>query len=540
MIRGLLVRDAVEAVVVRHLDPQVKALLVARLREQRAAGTLNAAQVRGAAAGVGVAERTVWAWLAQDPGDPGRRPRTHYVITEADRDAYADNSGNIAAVHRALHAGRPGSPSLRRLQEAFVRDLRPGERAALVEGAEGRRRHEVYLRWAPSRRNALWEGDHSEVPVLVIAPRGQRPCKPWATLFIDGYSRLIMGWALSLHPTSGVVLAALRQGIVIDAARGPFGGLPEALRPDNGLEFVATALKRSCAALGVELVPTPAYMPFRKGKIERANRSCVQLFLSGLPFYTGGPRASNGRLYGPDVEPMGLELFSHRFAEWVTDYNTARVHGELGGQTPLQRWCEDATPLRQVPAERLRWMLMADIERTIHKDGIHFDRIWFIAPELNGLVGERVQVRYLPHDLRCIEVFRGDEWLATAYPQDELTEEQRAAVLDRRRADAAELARAQRRASRRARARLAPITAPGVVEDATVVTTEQARADRRGRARRDGGYDDRELRRLARTDMLGLHHDFAYWNPDLAPPASGQDGPPEDGAAPEPAPEREP
>lgn len=162
---------------------------------------------------------------------------------------------------------------------------------------------------------------------------------------------------------------------------------------------------------------------------------------------------------------------------------------------------------------------MADIERTIHKDGIHFDRVRFIAPELNGLVGERVQVRYLPHDLRSIEVFRGDEWLATAYPQDELTDEQRAAVLDRRRADAAELARAQRRASRRARTRLAPITVPGQVEDATVVTAEQARADRRGRSRRGGGYDDGELRRLARTDMLGLHDDFAYWNPGLAPPA---------------------
>ncbi len=34
-----------------------------------------------------------------------------------------------------------------------------------------------------------------ELPVLVLAPRAQRPRKPWATLFIDGYSRLITGWA---------------------------------------------------------------------------------------------------------------------------------------------------------------------------------------------------------------------------------------------------------------------------------------------------------------------------------------------------------
>ena len=36
-----------------RLDPQVKAVLVARLRERRAAGELTSAQVRRAAAGVG-------------------------------------------------------------------------------------------------------------------------------------------------------------------------------------------------------------------------------------------------------------------------------------------------------------------------------------------------------------------------------------------------------------------------------------------------------------------------------------------------------
>jgi len=51
--------------------------------------------------------------------------------------------------------------------------------------------------------------------------------------------------------------------------------------------------------------------------------------------------------------------------------------------------------------------------------------------------------------MRQIEVFDGDTWLCTAYPQDALPESERDAVLARRRADAAELARRQRRASRR-------------------------------------------------------------------------------------------
>jgi putative transposase len=172
--------------------------VVARLREQRMTGGLRSADVRAIAAQLGIGERTVWRWLATSMDSPRRRRRRdRYQITEADRDAYADWRGNVAAVHRALHAGSPEGPSLRRLQVAFARDLTPGERAAAVEGSEGRRRHEVYLRWEPVCRNARWEADHKELPVLVTPPRGRRPVKPWVTAFLDCYSRLIMGWAVS-------------------------------------------------------------------------------------------------------------------------------------------------------------------------------------------------------------------------------------------------------------------------------------------------------------------------------------------------------
>jgi putative transposase len=162
---------------------------------------------------------------------------------------------------------------------------------------------------------------------------------------------------------------------------------------------------------------------------------------------------------------------------------------------------------------------------TVGKDGVRFGGLRFIAPELNGLVGEKVQVRYTPHDLRRIEIFRGDEWLATAYPQGTLSDEQREAVLARRRADAAELGRCQRRASRRARAKLAPITEPGEVVDITTISAEQARGERRGGG---GGHRrDEDLRRLTMTDLLGLKTDFAFWNPGLAESPAPDPAPPQ-------------
>ena len=159
---------------------------------------------------------------------------------------------------------------------------------------------------------------------------------------------------------------------------------------------------------------------------------------------------------------------------------------------------------------------------------MHFERVRFIAPELNGLVGERIQVRYIPHDLRQIEIFRGDTCCAPPTRRtDQLTAEQRSAVLERRHADAAELGRRQPPCPRAA----GPDPAPGPGEDTTVITTEQDRQVRRERRRDDDG---RELRRLGRTDLLGLHRDFDYWNPpregqprapasEVEPAATGKD-----------------
>ena len=515
-----------------RLDPQLRAVAAERLIAQRAAGSLTSAEVRRTAAGLGVDVRTVWRWLAHDRG--GHPAHRRYQLTEADIAAFYDWRGNVAAMRRArVEAGAAGLPSLATLQRAFAEQLTPAERAAAAEGSEGRRRHEVYLRWEPACRNARWEADHKELPVLVTPPRGRRPVKPWVTAFLDCYSRLIMGWALSLHPDSAMVLAAMRRALAVDPERGPFGGVPRVLVPDGGLEFATTALARVCATLGTTFDPTDAYAPYQKGKLERANRTMDQELLSGLPFYTEGPRAANGKLYGPDAAPMTLALFAGRFAEWVIAYNTIRPHSALGGQTPLQRWEADPTPIQEIPAGQLRWLLLADAERTIGRDGIHFGGHTFIAAGLNGRAGQRVQVRYTPHDMRQIEVFDGDTWLCTAYPQDALPDAERDAVLARRRADAAELGRRQRRASRRARARLAPVTAPGEPEETTVISAADARAARRGRDR-DGERDidarDRDIQRLARTDLLNLHLDFDYWNPPKPPASEPGDASPRPGA----------
>ncbi len=243
-----------------RISPEARRLAVDQLRALAAADGLRTDRVRQAAAGAGVTERTMWRWLGTEPQPPSA-PRG-YRLSAEDLDEYMARRGNAAAVWRARY-GRGRGPSKRTLQRAFERELRPGDRAAIVEGAEGRRRHQIYLRWEAGHRNEIWEADHKELGVLVLAPRAQRAQKPWVTLFLDAYSRLIMGWAISLYPSAATVLAALGKGIRVDPERGPFGGVPSVLRWDNGLEFAAGSLTAAAGVLAAAIVPTAAYSPRR-------------------------------------------------------------------------------------------------------------------------------------------------------------------------------------------------------------------------------------------------------------------------------------
>jgi putative transposase len=461
---------------------------IGRLRGLRAAGILTTAHVRLAAVGLGVTERTVWRRISDSCADDKTRHRgpVPYKLSAADLEAFACFRGNVAAVHRARAAVADGScstaggpvpqflveawdgaglVSLRTLQEAFARELTPAFRAALTWGEDARRRREVYLRRGAVPRNQVWELDHKQLPILLLPPRGPAG-KPWLTSVVDAGTRALAGYAIALYPSAGTVLTALRMALVHDPARGPFGGVPASARVDRGLEFAAAAVTSALGALCVTCDRLGPFLPYKKGKVERIHLTVEQTLLTTLPGYTKGPRDAAGRLYGPLKDdarsreaaaatatgPWRIERFCQRFADWVRWYNAERSHVQLDGRTPLQAWEEDATPVQRIDAEDLRHLLLAGEERTIGKDGIRHHSLAYIAPELHGRGGQKVQVRYMPHDDRFIEVYLDGRHLCTAHPQDQLSPEEAEEYRAHARAEARQLAALRRRAAARARA----------------------------------------------------------------------------------------
>ena len=448
------------AEITRTCDVELRRTLVERLSAAQKVAPVSCQLVRDAASACGVAERTMWRWIAT--GGPPAPVARGAVPNDRAVELLLQWRGNVAAVHRQLAEEGEAVPSRRTLARAFERALSPIERDFARRGDAAVRDRTVYLRHEARFRGECYEGDHKELSIEVLAPRAQRPQRPWVTSFVDQFSRLIVGWAISLRPTQAEVLAALRMAVTIDPGRGEFGGMPVLLRWDRGLEFAANSIEQATLALGCVSKRTEAYSPWQKGKIERLNRTVEQELLQGLPGWTGGPRDVRGRLV--EQARWTLGRFVAVFADWVDRYNTRRGHTALAGRTPLEMWRSDPTPVRALEHQQARWMLLARRTKVVQKDGIHHNSDVYFADELWGMVGEEVEVAHMPHDRRWIEVFHDGRWLATAHPSVELDAAARARALERRREDAGELKAWARRARRRASVRVAPITAPGKIE----------------------------------------------------------------------------
>jgi putative transposase len=208
---------------------------------------------------------------------------------------------------------------------------------------------------------------------------------------------------------------------------------------------------------------------------------------------------------------MPIELVAGLFAQWADWYNNERPHDGLDGRTPLQAWEDDPGSLHRISAGKLRHLLLASTERTIGKDGIRFNNLAYVAPELQGRGGQQVEIRYMPHDDRSIEVYLAGTHLCTAHPAQRLTREQTQVFMENAARERKRLTAERRKVSARTRAELAPLTRDQAHAEESRVLPPGAGdelAARRG---------DALLRRKARSSLLGL-------TDPTRPPPAGQEG----------------
>ncbi|MGW7261774.1 transposase [Streptomyces sp. NPDC054834] len=505
-----------------------------RLRGQ---GRLSRGHVRLAGECLGVSERTVWRWLAQAAADPsaaahpGARSGERFEVTAEVRVLLTYWHGNASAVHRQLVAraraaagepavavpgGAPAEavpvldpvPSLSTFLRAVRRDLTAGERAAHAIGPEAARAHDVFGKRPRLWRNHTWEADHVQAPLLVDADGDL--VRPWVTWFIDTATKTITGTAVTPgQPSRASILAALRAAILRSGPYGSAGGAPEAVRIDRGKDFLSRTVLGVFGTLGAEVDDLPAYSPHLKGTVENLNRSADRMLFAALPGYTVTPSPRRSKKESADCDappPLTFTEFTAEVLAWTMWWNTEHRPDGLAGQTPIEAWQADPTPLSDIPEAALWALMLEDDGRTrkLTSHGVRWRGRDYIGAWMAGQAGRSVRIRYMPHHDHEIEVFDpAGRHLGPAHLADAATPEQLDALRRTRTARARRLREEAKKAQALRRQRFAPATTPTAPQRLGAVTAAEA---------------DHELEAAAHSDMATLAL------PDLIPPAP----PPED------------
>jgi len=270
-------------------------------------------------------------------------------------------------------------------------------------------RFELLYRREASRPNEMWQADHTPLDVRVLDERG-RPARPWLTIVLDDYSRVVAGYALSLRDPSSIQTAlALRQAIWRKGdPHWSVCGIPETFYTDHGNDFTSQHLEQVAADLHMALVFSIAGKPRGRGKVERIFESVNQLFLCHQPGYSpaGSP---------PGRPVLTLPELDARLRTYVVETYHQQPHSETG-IPPQARWeANGFLPRLPDSLEQLDLLLLTVAKpRRVHQDGIHFQGFRYIDLTLAAYVGEDVTIRYDPRDLAELRVYFGEGFLCRA------------------------------------------------------------------------------------------------------------------------------
>lgn len=449
-----------------HATRDEHAAMVKRLQTmKKECGYLPNRLVREVAESIGISATSLRRHMRI--GMPAKRVgRNKWTPTPECLEAYWYANGNASRAYRMLaKSGDVELPALGTFIRAVHRELKPHERVEAKAGRLASRNFVVYGERAETVANFCLEGDAFKLDLPIVPLRGSKPTNAWMVLFADSASRGVSGWAINLTPDRGTVLAALGNAVRANPDRGPFRGVPQTIRWDKGLEFNNQGLKEAASMLGVVVNTTAAYQPWEKGKIERLGRTIMEEALFDLPFYSKAPRSQEGVTAAEEVknlEPISLEMLVAVIEATINDYNCHRIHSALNGRTPAQAWVDMQGDIEMPDEAVLRRFLLEGEYRTVTKKGVRMNNLHYVSPKLHNFVGEIVEVRSRPHDDRAIEIYVGDEHLATAKPAVRQSDAERRSLAAARSRGAARAEEMRAKTNRRVRARtrLAPMTTP--------------------------------------------------------------------------------
>ena len=238
--------------------------------------------------------------------------------------------------------------------------------------------------------------DHTKLDIIIVDETDRLSIgRPWITVAIDVFSRMVVGFAILLDSPANISIGlCLPQAILPKetwlAKIGVEGswavwGFPKTIHADNAREFRGNMLRRACEEYGITLEWRPIGRPHYGGHVERLMGTFGNEIhdLPGTTFSNPQERKE----YDSEKEAV---MTLRELEKWLTTFILGEYHVRFHegiNTTPLAKWREGilgsdtvpgtGLPPRVIETEKLRLDFLPAMTGTIQQYGVRFDNIHY-------------------------------------------------------------------------------------------------------------------------------------------------------------------
>lgn len=394
------------------------------------AGTWTTAQVGEVAKQSGVARSTVYRWLSEfqkgnvvsnlmrkrrsDAGATKLHSDVEKIVGEAIAGYWlTPERPSVTKLHREIQrrcwnaSPRLAAPSLPTLL-ARIDKLDSQHTAKKRHGQAEADKLDLVKGTVPfaDRPYGILQIDHTLVDIELVDEVHRIPIgRPWLTLAIDPYSRMVAGYYVSFDPPGTLGTGICISNAILSKAgwlarmglsyEYPCMGKPKVIHLDNAREFHGKTLEHACLEYGIDLMFRKVKKPRYGAHIER-HLGTLNAEIHALPGTTFSNSQERADYDSERRAAMTLKEFELWLANLILGLYHKRPHGGTG-ETPLGRYVRGILGDGTVPGtgsidvvtdeERLRIDFLPMFEPTVQVYGIKIDHVCYQADVLRRWVG---------------------------------------------------------------------------------------------------------------------------------------------------------
>ncbi|WP_335967025.1 DDE-type integrase/transposase/recombinase [Acinetobacter calcoaceticus] len=163
--------------------------------------------------------------------------------------------------------------------------------------------------------------------------------RPYITVAIDIYSRVIVGFYISLSPANSYTSLQALKDMITRPSRGKMGGIPTLIVPDNGSENMNHSFLRLCENLGITITPAQKETPDNKAYIENYFKTLTHGLIQKIPGTTFSSPEDREKYNSSKFASITLEQLELYIKNWIDIYHQSLHSGSK--RVPQSVWNQE-------------------------------------------------------------------------------------------------------------------------------------------------------------------------------------------------------